>query len=203
MPPKCKSNKVAGSSQLVTADDADEPSHTKRQRADQLFNSEPVPLTDSQPNGSQPWHSSRSRKGSGGQLQQLLNLEHLQTTEYLWPSTQNLDIATQGQAVNPMAPGHRNDDKESQIPLWASQLILDFHIQPSFTASQPSQLFSFRIPLQSTAGSTGGTQSFKLHSSCLSSHSSSIFTAATSHRGSSVLTSHLPSECGSNDPCGT
>ncbi|KAI6042110.1 hypothetical protein EDC04DRAFT_2892228 [Pisolithus marmoratus] len=146
MPPKCKPNKVTGSSQLITVDDGDEPSHTKRQRADQLFDSELAPSTDSQPNGSQPWHSSCPGKGNGGQLQQLLNLKHVQTVEYSQPSAQSLDIATQGQAVNPMAPSHCDDDEESQMLPWASQPTLDVHIWPSFTASQPGQPFGFRIP---------------------------------------------------------
>ena len=35
-------------------------------------------------------------------------------------STRNLDVAMQGQSVNPMAPGYSHDE-ESQILLWASQ----------------------------------------------------------------------------------
>ncbi|KAI6040579.1 hypothetical protein EDC04DRAFT_2893968 [Pisolithus marmoratus] len=87
MPPKCKHNsKATANSQPIARDNAAntvESSHAKQLRADQLFDSEPVPPTDLEPNAPQPRHSSHHGKGSGGQLQQLLNLEHMQTAEHL------------------------------------------------------------------------------------------------------------------------
>ncbi|KAI5983697.1 hypothetical protein EDD15DRAFT_2201844 [Pisolithus albus] len=206
MPPKRKhSSKAVANSQPTAADNAGdtvESSHAKRLRADQLFDSEPAPPTDLEPSGPQPRHSSRPGKGSGGQLQQLCNLERVQTAEHLPLSTRNLDIATQGQAVNPMAPGYGDADNESQVPPWAPNPTADVQFRPMFTLSQPGQLFGFRAP-RSTASSTSGTHSIKSHGSSLSSCSSSVFSSAASHQGSSVPTSCAPSECGSNSACGT
>ncbi|KAI5981167.1 hypothetical protein EDD15DRAFT_2201023 [Pisolithus albus] len=206
MPPKRKhSSKAIANSQPTAADNAGdtvESSHAKRLRADQLFDSEPAPPTDLEPSGRQPRRSSRPGKGSGGQLQQLRNLERVQTAEHLPPSTRNLDIVTQGQAVNPMAPGYSDADNESQVPLWAPNPTADVQFRPTFTPSQPGQLFGFRAP-RSMASSTSGTHSIKSHGSSLSSHSSSVFSSAASHQGSSVPTSCAPSECGSNSACGT
>ncbi|KAI6001903.1 hypothetical protein EDD15DRAFT_2361265 [Pisolithus albus] len=206
MPPKRKhSSKAVANSQPTAADNAGdtvESSHAKRLRADQLFDSEPAPPTDLEPSGPQPRRSSRPGKGSGGQLQQLRNLERVQTAEHLPPSTRNLDIATQGQAVNPMAPGYGDADNESQVPPWAPNPTADVQFRPTFTPSQPGQPFGFRAP-RSTASSTSGTHSIKSHGSSLSSRSSSVFSSAASHQGSSVPTSCAPSECGSNSACGT
>ncbi|KAI5985843.1 hypothetical protein EDD15DRAFT_2200383 [Pisolithus albus] len=176
MPPKRKhSSKAVANSQPTAADNAGdtvESLHAKRLRADQLFDSEPAPPTDLEPSGPQPRRSSRPGKGSGGQLQQLHNLEHIQTAEHLPLSTRNLDIATQGQAVNPMAPGYGDADNESQVPPWAPNPTADIQFQPTFMPSQPGQPFGFRAP-RSTASSTSGTHSIKSHGSSLSSRSSS------------------------------
>ncbi|KAI5983249.1 hypothetical protein EDD15DRAFT_2376648 [Pisolithus albus] len=207
MPPKRKpTSKVAANSQFTAAEDADdvvESPHAKRQRADQRFEDPAPPMPDPDPNASQPRRSARPRKGCGGQLQQLRNLERVQTTEYTRPSTRNLDAATQGQAVNPMAPGHSDDDEESQIPPWASQPMSDLLVRPSFTASQPGQTFGFRIPSQLTVSSTNSARSITSHGSCLSSVSSSVFSRSISHGSSSVPTSLTHSECGSNGAYGT
>ncbi|KAI5986738.1 hypothetical protein EDC04DRAFT_2614983 [Pisolithus marmoratus] len=161
MPPKHKHNsKATANSQPIAGDnvgDTVKSSHAKQLRADQLFDSEPVSPTDPEPNTPQPRHSSHHGKGSGGQLQQLLNLKCMQT----------------GQVVNPMAPGYSNDDNESQILPWALKSTADCQSQPMFTLSQPGQLFGFRIPSQSMANSTSRMHSIKSHSSSLSSHRSS------------------------------
>ncbi|KAI6030144.1 hypothetical protein EDC04DRAFT_2898662 [Pisolithus marmoratus] len=72
-----------------------------------------------------------------------------------------------------MAPGHCDDDKESQILPWASEPTSDSQVWPLFTVSKPGQTFGFKIPSQFTATSTNSTQSITSHSSRPSSISSS------------------------------
>lgn len=97
-------------------------------------------------------HSSHTRKGCEGQLQQYLNIKHVQTEQQLWPSTQGLDVATQGQGVNPMAPSHCPDDEEeaSQMPLRMLSSMALTQVQPSFMVSQFSQQFGFKPPSQAS-----------------------------------------------------
>ncbi|KAI5985787.1 hypothetical protein EDD15DRAFT_2373883 [Pisolithus albus] len=101
-----------------------------------------------------------------------------------------------------MAPGHSDDDEESQIPPWASQAMSDLLVWP-LSASQPGQTFGFRIPSQLMVSSTNSARSITSHGSCLSSISSSVFSRSISHGSSSVPTSLAQSECGSNGAYGT
>ncbi|KAI6019572.1 hypothetical protein EDC04DRAFT_2607488 [Pisolithus marmoratus] len=59
--------------------------------------------------------------------------------------------------VNPMAPGHSEDEQESQILPWAVELIPPLAEQspgvwPSFKCPQPSQPFGFKLPSQASTG---------------------------------------------------
>jgi len=159
------------------------------------------------------------------QLQQLHNLEHIQTESYSRSSTRNLNAAMEGEQVNPMAPSYwpeddnpksqippwesQHDDPESQIPPWAPQLISasqeqDFQCRPSFMLSQPSQQFSFKVPSQASAPTSASTQSTKSYnSSLLSSRNLSVFSGSMPWGTSTAPTSHTPSKCGSNNAYGT
>lgn len=158
-------------------------------------------------NESQPRRSLRVGRGNGGRIQQLQNIERVQTASHSRPSTRHLDMATQGQQVNPMSPSYDdydqtpyddhnqaeasddNYDQESQIPPWAqSSLESQVHPQPLVKYSRPGDKFGFRVP------SANGTQST---TSLLSSRSLSTSSVARSHGGSTAPTSHPPSECGS------
>ncbi|KIM57138.1 hypothetical protein SCLCIDRAFT_29084 [Scleroderma citrinum Foug A] len=113
------SSQTATDSQFTVEDDAVS-SQVKHQRPVHPVGSEPSPLAADTELGGQTRRSSRTGKGSGRQLQQLHNLERLQTAKHLRLSRCNLDMATQGQMVNPMAPDHCSDnDKASQILPWA------------------------------------------------------------------------------------
>ena len=123
--------------------------------------------------------SSRTGKGNGGQLDQLRNIERVQTATHTRPATRNLDIATQGQPINPMAPSYHFDEEEteSQIPPWMafsagsaltpqSQGVPDeAQVRPSFTLSQPGDQFGFKLPSSSVSGNFGSaTQPAKVSS---------------------------------------
>ena len=122
--------------------------------------------------------SSRTGKGNGGQLDQLRNIKRVQTATHTRPATRSLDIATQGQPVNPMAPSyHFDEETESQIPLWTafsagstltpqSQGVPDeVQVRPSFTLSQPGDQFGFKLPSSSVSGHFGSaTQPAKVSS---------------------------------------
>ena len=152
--------------------------------------------------------SSRTGKGNGGRLQQLHNIERIQTAGHVQSSTRtrNLDVATQGQAVNPMAPDYSHDDQESQIPPWwpsPESRVQDVPARPSFTHSQLGQPFGFKVPSQTTVSSRGGQSTNSHSSSRLSSHSLSVFSAPVSRGASSAPTSCVSSTCGSNSVFGT
>ena len=133
----------------------------------------PADLSSSQPTGGQR-HSLRAGKGNGGQLQQLQNIERIQTAAPVRSSVRCLENATQGHPVNPMAPSHRFDDEdlESQVPPWAAystasaeSLQSQVH-RPLFTLSQPGNQFGFKLPSTSGPGNTGSTiQSTQMPSS--------------------------------------
>ncbi|KAI5990603.1 hypothetical protein EDD15DRAFT_2369664 [Pisolithus albus] len=201
MPPKRKhSSKAIPSSQSTADDDAVSSQMKCLRRADQLFDEEPAPLDDTEHD--QPRRSSRAGRGGGGRLRQLHNIESIQTARHLRPSTRNLDIATQDEPVNPMAPGYAEDEQESQIPPWAVESTPPFaeqtpEVQPSFKHSQPGQPFGFKLPSQA---STGGTQSTRSYNSRSSSGNPSMFSAPVS-QGSSVVSSCPVSECGTDSAC--
>ena len=133
----------------------------------------PAELPSSQPTGGQR-RSSRTGKGNGGQLQQLQNIERIQTAAPVRSSARSLENATQGHPVNPMAPSHRFDDEdlESQVPSWAAYSAVSAESlqsqahRPLFTLSQPGYQFGFKLPSTSGPGNTGGTiQSTRMPSS--------------------------------------
>ncbi|KAF8835704.1 hypothetical protein BDN67DRAFT_984450 [Paxillus ammoniavirescens] len=139
MPPKRKSNthnnqSVSGAAESQTTT-GDAIPRGKWLRADQLFDdADPASLVTSMS----------------------INIEHTQTEHQPQPSTRSLNIATQGQAVNPMAPSHCSDEEEaSQTPPWAVSSKPLTQVQPSFMVSQSGQQFGFKLPSQSnTAQST-------------------------------------------------
>ena len=108
--------------------------------------------------------SSRTGKGNGGQLQQLQNIEWIQTAVHARSSNRNLENAMQGHPINPMAPSHQSDkDPECQVTPWvghsdalAESLQSQLH-GPSFTLSQPGDRFGFSLP--PTPSSLGNTSS--------------------------------------------
>ncbi|KIM62649.1 hypothetical protein SCLCIDRAFT_24937 [Scleroderma citrinum Foug A] len=177
-------SKTAAHSLTATADDTILPD-AKWKRA--AIDSGTAPSIEEEPNKTQLVRcSSCAGKGNGGQLQQLQNIEHIQTTTRPRPRIQNLDIATQGQPVNPMAPSHCSDDEasqipvwgpqsmsqvqddeESQIPLWVPQSTSQVQGQPSFMLSQHGQQFSFSIP--SRAKSYNSSSLSSSHNSSASS----------------------------------
>ena len=130
---------------------------------------QPLSVTIEPSSGSQSElrRSSRTGKGSGGQLDQLRNIERVQTTVHARPSTRSLEIATQGHPVNPMAPSYPFDDEEaeSQIPPVSSsgstltsqdQGVPDeVKAQPSFALSQPGDQFGFKLPSSSISRNFG------------------------------------------------
>jgi hypothetical protein len=105
--------------------------------------------------------SVRTGRGCGGSVQQLERIEHIQSAKPSQQSTCNLDIATEGQEVNTMAPSHHSgmvyDDEESQIPPWAESSPLT-QVQPTFALLQSGR-FGFQLPSQPTTTSFGDTAS--------------------------------------------
>ena len=116
--------------------------------------------------------SSRTGKGNGGQLQQLQNIERIQTAVHARSSNRNLENATQGHPINPMAPSHQSDkDPERQVTPWAGHsdaLAESLQSQlhgPSFTLSQPGDRFGFSLPPTSLGNTSSTIQSTWVSSS--------------------------------------
>lgn len=104
--------------------------------------------------------STRTGRGCGGSIQQLEHIERIQSAKPSRQSARNLDIATEGQEINTMAPSHHSgtvyDDEESQIPPWAESSPPLTQVQPTFTLSQSGR-FGFKLPSQPTTTSFGDT----------------------------------------------
>ncbi|KAF9228179.1 hypothetical protein BS17DRAFT_813129 [Gyrodon lividus] len=209
MPPKRKANahSAGGAAESQTTTDNGTP-HGKRLRADQLFD------------------DASSESLASHEPKPFLNIKHAQTKQQPRPSALSLNIATQGQDVNPVAPSYCSDEEEaSQITPSPKPLT---QVQPFFMVSQSGQQFRFKLPSQSSTAQYIGcsaqagmisvprdhaalarcTPSFKGYQSSLpSSHGSSVFSAALSCGGStaptSAPTSRAPSECRSNGDYGT
>lgn len=143
---------------------------------------QPLSIPAESSDGSQlaPRCSSCTGKGSRGQLDQLRNIEQVQTAMHTRPATRSLDIATQGQPVNLMAPSyHFDEETESQIPAWTvfsassaltpqSQGVPDeVQVRPSFTLSQPGDQFGFKLPSSSVSGNFGSATQLAKVSSAL------------------------------------
>jgi hypothetical protein len=117
--------------------------------------------------------SSWVRRGNGGQLDQLRRIEEIQTTRLTRVSA--MDLATQGDAINPMAPAAhavttrpssrpKPTLKNSAIPtspLEASgnmhnnssqQVSVTSNLQPTFSPAQQGSQFGFRLPNGSAVG---------------------------------------------------
>ena len=107
--------------------------------------------------------SSRSGKGTGGQIAQMRSIEEVQTGSSRRPKRlTDLDFATQGEEVNPMAPSHLGQEPGSQIvenrqsgrprprlrhgPLNATASQIAPSAQPIFSLATPGQQFGFKLP---------------------------------------------------------
>ncbi|KAI5994951.1 hypothetical protein EDC04DRAFT_2613083 [Pisolithus marmoratus] len=95
-------------------------------------------------------HSSHSRKGTGGQLVQIRNLEHMKTAAAPRPKhLHDLDAATEGDGVNPMVPSQPPPTPQTKTggPIAARpDLLLPSNIQPLFSMVVLNQQFGFRLP---------------------------------------------------------
>ncbi|KAI5988017.1 hypothetical protein EDD15DRAFT_2371715 [Pisolithus albus] len=161
--------------------------------------------------------SSRRGKGTGGQLVHMKNLERMQTAAAPRPKClRDLDAATEGDGVNPMAPSPppptpRAIPNKSRLkprlktktggPM-AARLDLSppSNIQPLFGMAAPNHQFGFRLPAAGEVnsiinrGSQRDVSSPSMSSGPPSSHVSSIFSADTS-RASTTPTSRASSVC--------
>ncbi|KAI5994384.1 hypothetical protein EDD15DRAFT_2366466 [Pisolithus albus] len=161
--------------------------------------------------------SSRSGKGTGGQLVHMKNLEHMQTTAAFRPKRlHDLDAATEGDGVNLMAPSpppptpRAIPNKSRPKPRlktktggpMAARLDLSppSNIQPSFGMAALNHQFGFRLPAAGEVnsiinrGSQCDVSSPSMSSGPPSSRASSIFSADAS-RASTAPTSHASSVC--------
>ncbi|KAI6028250.1 hypothetical protein EDC04DRAFT_2899001 [Pisolithus marmoratus] len=148
-------------------------------------------------------HSSHGKKGTGGQLEHIRNLECMQTTAAPRPKHLcDLDAATEGDRVNPMAPSQpppspKVISNKSQLkprlktktggPITArSDSLLPSNIQPSFSMAVPNQQFGFRLPAVGEVnsninhGSQHNVSMPLISSGPQSSHASSICSADAS-----------------------
>lgn len=98
--------------------------------------------------------SSRTGKGSGGSIQQLQNIERIQSSRHSRQSIRNLDVATEGQEVNAMAPAHPTDAvyDDEEVPSWLESSAPLTQVRPTFTLSGPGQ-YGFKLSSQ-TRGNT-------------------------------------------------
>ncbi|KAI5997056.1 hypothetical protein EDD15DRAFT_2194735 [Pisolithus albus] len=161
--------------------------------------------------------SSRSGKGTGGQLVHMKNLERVQTAAAPRPKhLHDLDAATEGDGVNPMAPSpppptpRAIPNKSRPKPRlktktggpMAARLDLSppSNIQPSFGMAAPNHQFGFRLPAAGEVnsiinrGSQHDVSSPSMSSGPPSSCASSIFSADAS-RASTAPTSRASSVC--------
>ncbi|KAI6000636.1 hypothetical protein EDD15DRAFT_2362122 [Pisolithus albus] len=161
--------------------------------------------------------SSRSGKGTGGQLVHMKNLERVQTAAAPRPKRlRDLDAATEGDGVNPMAPSpppptpRAIPNKSRPKPRlktktggpMAARLDLSppSNIQPSFGMAAPNHQFGFRLPAAGevnsiiNCGSQRDVSSPSMSSGPPSSCASSIFSADAS-RASTAPTSRASSVC--------
>lgn len=142
-------------------------------------------------------------------------MESIQTALVRPKRLTNLDAATQGESMNPMAPSHIDQEPNgpSGMPRPKPQLITRGNHAPSTTASQPpsvkptfslavpGQPFRFRLPSTgwTVASQPGGLNHGDINSLMESSRSrtSSVFSGNTSH-ASTAPTSCSASVCPSS-----
>ena len=158
--------------------------------------------------------SSHCGKGTGGQIAQMRNIERVLTGASQQPrQLMDLNSATQGEEVNPMAPSHLDQEFGSQpiencrsgrpqprlchVPANATASQVSPPAQPTFSLVAPGQHFSFRLP------GTGQVSRGQVESSCgsvdslLSSSCASTTFSITSHP-STTPTSRAASVCPSS-----
>ena len=95
-------------------------------------------------------HSEHSGRGNGGRLIQMRNLKRMQTERSKQPSA--VDIATQGEEVNPMAPSSQDSGRSTsckgQAPSNGAAIGSPLaHPQPA--PSPPSLRLVFKSPVRS------------------------------------------------------
>ena len=158
--------------------------------------------------------SSRSGKGIGGQIAQMRSIEQAQTGAPRRPRRlTDLDSATQGEEVNPMAPSHLEQESGSQTienphsgrprprlrrgPLSAAaSQIAPPAPSPIFSLATPGQQFGFKLPGTGQVASSQVKSSGSVDSLYSSSRASTTFSNAS--RPSTAPTSRVPSVCPSS-----
>ena len=144
--------------------------------------------------------SSRNGKGTGGELAQKRRIENLQTNAAVRSKRlTNIDAATQGEDINPMAPHFDTEPESSQVissrpsgkprprPCVATKAVTS-QPSPVFSLAAPNQAFGFR--LSDTAQATASTRS---EVSLGTSHASSFFHGGNpASRASTAPTSTAP-----------
>ena len=158
--------------------------------------------------------SSRSGKGIGGQIAQMRSIEQAQTGAPRQPRRlTDLDSATQGEEVNPMAPSHLEQESGSQTienphsgrprprlrhgPLSAAaSQIAPPAPSPIFSLATPGQQFSFKLPGTGQVASSQVKSSGSVDSLYSSSRTSTTFSNAS--RPSTTPTSRAASICPSS-----
>ncbi|KAF8837389.1 hypothetical protein BDN67DRAFT_1013903 [Paxillus ammoniavirescens] len=149
--------------------------------------------------------SSRVGKGVGGQLAQMKNLERMQTTESRPRRLNAMDVATEEQEVNPMAPTQPQLPAAPKLRPKPKVIIKSTTVDssqlppsPAFSLVVPGQQFGFRMPptsgsRQSQHGSHRTPDLSSNTSGPPSSHTGSMGFSALSCGTSTAPTSRAPS----------
>lgn len=156
--------------------------------------------------------SSRTRRGNGGQLGQLRRIEEIQTTRA--PRVSPMDLATQGDAVNPMAPAAqavapkfssvpKPTVKNAHVPrnrLEASGNVHDSprqqgsvtsNLRPTFSPAHEGSQFGFRLPNGSVIGQASAAARTPVRGTASNRSSRSISTVPSSRSVSTTAQSTL------------
>ena len=162
-------------------------------------------------------HSEHAGKGNGGWLVQMQQFEQLQME---WSKQQSrIDIITQEEDINLMAPSSQNICEHSSCTGWVSSneevasktqdQVAPASLQPEFMLAAPGQWFSFRVPdaesqlecntQAPTCTWFPGVYSQSLSKGSVPPLSCSGLLFSNSGRCSTMATSHAPSVCSSLD----
>ncbi|KAF8449208.1 hypothetical protein L210DRAFT_3640832 [Boletus edulis BED1] len=163
--------------------------------------------------------SGHSGKGSGGRLAAMERIEQIQMEPSKWSS--KIDITTQGENVNPMAPSfqdvgehscrtRRGGSDEVAVPQTHGQsTFTQSPPQPEFLQATPNQQFRFRVPYAPFQAENNkqapprtrfcgpSSQPSSKDSGPPSSQSPSLFSGGSAGTRSTAATSHAPSTCSS------
>ena len=152
-------------------------------------------------------------RGHGGRLSQMKQIERIQMERSKRPS--KIDIAMQGENVNPMAPssqaiGERGRTKrDSSDEVAISRTPAQSSLQPQFLQATPGQQFGFRVP-DATSWAESDTRAPPRARFCgvssqpssrgsgpPLSQSTSLFSGGSLGTNSTAATSRAPSICSS------